>query len=96
MNRRRLRLVQKLNLPSSFFYDLDLQFSQSEAQGTRTDHDGGVVGLESLRFDFDGDGTLNREETSCMVKRCLVAFVVRTLISYDIMLVPLRERHDMP
>eukprot|EP00434_Breviolum_minutum_P001392 symbB.v1.2.001223.t2/scaffold66.1/size357995/26 len=43
-------LVQKLNLPSSFFYDLDLQFSQ---------------------FDFDGDGTLNREETSCMVKSIL-------------------------
>ncbi|CAK9026249.1 Probable serine/threonine-protein kinase MARK-A, partial [Durusdinium trenchii] len=43
-------LVQKLELPDSFFYDLDLQFSQ---------------------FDFDGDGSLNAEETSCMVKSVL-------------------------
>ena len=27
-----LRLVQKLNLPNSFFFDLDVQFSQSNAQ----------------------------------------------------------------
>lgn len=43
-------LVQKLNLPNSFFFDLDVQFTQ---------------------FDFDGDGTLNAEETSCMVKSIL-------------------------